>query len=215
MKRWALRILIVAAGAWLLAVSAVGAGQRVFRYKSEEGSYVYTTALPPQAASRGYEILNSAGQVVERVEGELSPEERAKREAEREAEQARRQAQEERLQKDRELLRMYSSPADVERAMDRRLASIDSAIETLRANILRLQAQRRNLESRAARLERTGQEVPRELFKNLEIVEAEITDLREQIEARREEKARTRESYLADKKRLRTLLSRSSRSAER
>ena len=193
-----LSIVLLLAG---LAMPAAAA-QRVYRYEGEDGSYVYTTQLPPEAVRRGYDVLDTDGRVGDHVEGELTPEQRERRQAKLEAERAR----EERLARDRELLRMYSSPEDVERAMERRLASIEGAIETARANIRRVETRKRNLERRAARLERGGRPVPQELVGRIEAFEDDIAERKREIEARKRELERTRERYRADKRRVRQLL---------
>lgn len=194
------RLLLVALVTGV-AAAALGA-QHVYRYQSDDGSYVYTTELPADAVRRGYTVLNRDGQVVKRVEGELTPEQRARRQAELEAERQR-QA---RRRRDRELLRMYSSPEDVERAMRRRLATIQDAIATAQASIERVEMQKRSLEERAAQLERSGREVPRKLIARIAALEDDLGERRREVEARRRELDATRKRYHRDKARVRTLL---------
>lgn len=196
---------VVAALVLLLAQGPAGAAE-LFRYENEEGVVVLSSTLPPEVAARGYEVIDERGRVVRQVQRQLTPEEIRRREAEAAAAEAERLAAERRREKDRELLRLYGTPEDVTRALERRIASIEGAIRTVEGNIQRLRNQKRNLERRAADYERTGREIPEGLIDNIRVIDGQIDERQQEIEQRRAEIETTREEFARDRDRVRYLL---------
>lgn len=191
-----------------LCLAAADAAAQVFRYEEQGGGVVWSTSLPPEYADRGYEIYDARGQLVRKVAPQLTEAQLAARSrAEREA-RAREQAELEAYERDQRLMRLYSSASDVTRALQRRLAAIDGAINTTRGNIERLRVQQRSLEAQASAFERTRQPVSPEILRNLEIIDDQIEERLEEIEARKAEKDRMRQEFQADADRLRELYAR-------
>ena len=123
-----------------------------------------------------------------------------------EAEASERAAQAERLERrraDEELLRLYSTPEDVDRAMERKLASIEGAIDTVKANIQRLRTQKRNLQAQAAEIERSGQSLPQNILSGIRSIDDQIAEKEREIESRETEVLATRAGYETDRDRLR------------
>ena len=137
---------------------------------------------------------------------QLTPEEARQRDLELAQQAAQREAEEAQYRRDMELLRLYKSASDVERARDRRIATIESAIATTESNIQRLRTQQRNLETRAADAERAGVAVRPELIENLRIIEDQIEERQAEIANRRQQIAEITRDYAADTQRLRYLL---------
>jgi hypothetical protein len=199
---------VLALAAVTAALAPASAGAQVFRYVDDSGTIVWTTTLPPEYATRGYEVFDPSGRLIREVAPQLTAEELAARERELEEERRREALEQEAFERDQRLLRLYSSVADVDRALERRLRAIDNAIGTTRGNIERLRSQQRVLEAQAAEAERAGQPVGVETLRNLEIIERQIVERRDEIEAREAEKDRIREAFMADAERVRELYSR-------
>ena len=100
---------------------------------------------------------------------------------------------------------MYSSPEDVERARDRKLGSIRTAIAITDANLQRLLAQKQSIEHQGAQLERGGHTVSAELVKNLRIVSGQIRDRQAEIATRKAELASVRSAFDVSARRVREL----------
>lgn len=195
----------------LLLALVVGAAPcvqaaQLYRYENDEGVIVLSSTLPPRFATRGYTIIDERGRVLRVVPRQLTPEEIVAREAQRKVEEAERLAALERRRRDEELMRLYSSPEDVERAMGRQIASIQGAIDTVRSNIQRLRSQKRVLESRAADLERAGNPIPETLIEGIRDFDAQIAEKQREIDGRLAEIESTREAFAADEARVRYLL---------
>lgn len=201
------RAAFLALATFAAILGAAPAAAQVFRYVDESGTVVWTTTLPPEYAHRGYGVYDAAGRLIREVPPQLTPEQIAAREREREAERRREAREQEAFERDQRLLRLYSSVADVNRALERRLEAIDGAIGTTLGNIERLRGQQRALEAQAAAAERAGQPVSPETLRNLEIIQRQIVERHEEIEARKAEKARIREVFSADAERVRELYS--------
>lgn len=204
------RRLRAALGVGLLAGLALLSGAaysaELFRYRNSAGVVVLANTIPAEYATQGYTVIDHRGRVIRVVPRQLSEEElevRAQEEAaEREAEEARLA----RRRQDEELMRLYSTPEDVERAMARKVASIQGAIDTVNANIQRLLSQKRNLQTRAAEIERSGQPIPETVIAGMRSVDEQIAEREREIATREAEILATREDFAEDRERLRYLL---------
>ncbi|MEE4359885.1 MAG: DUF4124 domain-containing protein [Pseudomonadales bacterium] len=199
-----LETLLLPVLALLLGAPATAA--ELFRYENEDGIVVLSSSLPPQFATRGYTVIDERGRVVREVKRQLTPEEIRQREAARAAEEAERIAAEAQRARDEELVRLYGSPDDVTRAMERRVASIEGAIRTVESNIQRLRNQKRNLERRAADYERSGREIPEALIDNIRVLDEQVAERQEEIAQREREIEAARDEFARDRDRVRYLL---------
>lgn len=182
----------------------------VFRYKDENGVIVWSQTLPPEYAVGGYRIYDRSGRLIREVAPQLTEEELAQRARdERELIEAQQRAAAA-YERDKRLMRLYASADDVERAKERRLASIENAINTMRGNVQRLRVQRQNLESQAADVERTGARIPQSILDELDSLDRQISERREEIETRTREMADVVAEFDADAERVRELYSESS-----
>lgn len=173
-----------------------------YRYQNEDGRKVITQTLPPSVVSRGYEVLNDRGMVIQVVPRALTKEELAAQEA---AQQTQMQ-QAEQAARDKKLLAIFSSPKDAERALDRKLEALDVYINVTRGNITKLKNEFNAAQSQAAQNERAGQEVPDFLVRKMESFNRQITQAEESIEEKEQEKEVIRKEYQADIDRLTYLM---------
>ena len=108
------RRLLVGATLSALACASLAAGN-VYRF-NVDGQVVIKDSVPADLAPLGYDVLNSRGMLVKRVPRELTPEEIAERDRLKAEQEARNVRIEQRKQKDKDLMRIYSTVADVDRA---------------------------------------------------------------------------------------------------
>lgn len=184
----------------LIGGAAVGAdAAELYRYINDKGVTVLDRSVPPQYVSRGYEVLDSDGRVKQVVPAAPTREER-------EAAQAAELEQRRRNSADETLLRLYSSLADLDRAHGRQIQQIENLIATADADLLTLQSQRDDLQSRAAAQERAGREVDRQLLQQLREIEAEQGRLQRRIASNREEIDTVNGAFAERRQRLSQLL---------
>ncbi|MDX1588552.1 MAG: DUF4124 domain-containing protein [Oleiphilaceae bacterium] len=179
----------------LLVGLCAAANAQMYRYIDDKGRPVITNSLPQEVVSRGYEILNSQGRVIEVVPPALTEEQIAEKERERELERQRRAQEEARREADRSLLRKYSSADDAVRALQRSLREMFSLIRLKQGNITNIEGKLAEQENRAANLERQGREVPEQIFDNMERLESQKQDLKKEIATQLEEIETLREDF--------------------
>ncbi|SRR5690625_276 len=189
MKKFYLAAALCAA---LVSASGPWAAEKVYyRYTNEHGVTVINDRIPPEYVPLGYEVVTIGGTVVRTVAPAPSKEELERRAQEREL-------AEERQRQDAELRRRYSTVADILAAKERRLNTLQSNIAVLEGNVNSVRARARNMETRAAGLERSGREVPESILEGLASLNQEEQDLLQQIEQRTLEYQETAQSFDRD-----------------
>lgn len=130
------RFMIVIAVAALALPQAAEA--QSYRCTGKDGKKYYGATIPTQCIGVTVEQLSAQGVVVRRIEGQMTPEERAKREAEAKA-AAEKEAQErEDSRRNRALLATYQTEKDIEDARKRALDDNDKGVTEIQANIAQL-----------------------------------------------------------------------------
>lgn len=181
----------------LLLSGLVGAAE-LYRYVNDKGVTVLDRlGVPPEYIGKGYEVLNEQGRVVKVVPPAPSAEEMKHILAERA-----------RARSDAQLLRLYSTPEDVDLAKERKLAELDGIISVVKGNLLSLRTQQANLQSQAADHERAGREVPEYLKGQIENLKSEQVNLKRNIERYQQGRKQAATSFDADRDRLAELLER-------
>lgn len=184
----------------LLAIPAVvaaqpGAGQAVplelYRYANDKGVTVLDRQVPPEYVGQGYEVLNRQGRVIKVVPPAPSAEEMQKRLDDKA-----------KAGSDAQLLRLYASVDDVDRARERKLAELDGLIGVVRGNLQSLRTQQANLQSQAADDERAGRQVPAHLVAQIDNLKAEQQRLRKDIQRYQENRKQAEATFAADRARL-------------
>ena len=178
----------------------------LYRYTNDEGTVVIDHRIPPQYVARGYEILNEKGVVVEVVPRELTPEERASRDA---AEQlaAEAAAEQKRLREwDESLLLRYSTIEDIEAARERELRDLRIRLSILKSNKRSLKQQVETYQAQAADQERMGRVVDAKHLKAIEDLQGEIAITDRSIADREQEIAEVTADFQQDIDRFEQLL---------
>ncbi len=176
--------------------SAADSAMRFYRYVDAKGVTVLDRqGVPPDLISKGYEVLNDQGRVVQVVAPAPSLEERQRAIADKA-----------RASSDAQLLRLYSTTEDVDRAKARKLAELDGVISVARGNLASLKTQQANLQGQAADQERAGKQVPDHLVAQIENLKAEQAGLEGDIKRYLEGRKQAEASFDSDRARLQTLI---------
>ncbi|MGH8434910.1 MAG: DUF4124 domain-containing protein, partial [Pseudomonas sp.] len=155
-----------------LLLPALAGATELYRYVDAKGVTVLDRlGVPPEYISKGYEVLNDQGRVVKVVPPAPSVEEMRRQLADK--------AQ---ASSDAQLLRLYSTVEDVDRAKARKLAELDGVIGAAHGNLQSLRTQQANLQSQAADRERAGQQVPEHLVAQIDNLKAEQAGLQKGIQ---------------------------------
>jgi len=174
-----------------------------YRYRDDNGAIHIGYSVPPEFIENGYEILNENGLVVDVVLPKSVLDARANKILE-EAEARHQQALQ--TSKDEALLRFYSSPEDVERVRERKLLELQNFVDIQKANIIANRKRLAALQSEAAELERNGQSVSEKILQALDTLEHKISDAKQGIKLKEEEKDRAWLAFELDIERLNELL---------
>lgn len=204
MAAWASRVTLLLCllppVAALAAQSGSGEAEVYYRYLNDKGVPVLDRlGVPPEYIGKGYQVLNEQGRVIKVVPP-----------APTEAERQRLAEDKERAASDAQLLRLYSTVEDVDRALSRKLVEIDSLIGVARGNQQSLRTQQVNMQSQAAELERSGRKVPAHLVTQIDNLKSEQRQLDADIARYLETRQQAEASFSADRARLAELLSRRS-----
>lgn len=167
-----------------------------YRYIDDNGITVISRqGVPPNYIGNGYDVLNERGRVIRTIPRAPTAQER------QQMQEAKQQAQ-----YDRHLLRLYSTPEDVERARDRKLVEIDGLIALVRGNLHSVTSNKAQLLSKAANMERSGKKVPEDILLEIDKHEKTETKYLRDIEQYVLQKADIERGFAQDKQRIMQLL---------
>ncbi|OUS41482.1 hypothetical protein A9R00_00715 [Oleispira antarctica] len=193
-------------GALILALlSPVAFAAKVYRFKIDN-QLVIKDHIPAEYAQLGYDILNSQGMVVKRVQPAPTPEELTQIAAQQAITEARLERIRIRREADQALLRVYSKPADVERARQRNIDNIDGYISLQQRRIVDLTEKLERAQGRAANQERAGQEVPVDMRLEIAKLQNQIRESHTNVKIRKAEKNESTKGYADDYARMQILL---------
>lgn len=197
---------IVIAVLFLTWISDVQA--ELYRYENEDGITVLDSHVPARYVKNGYTILSMNGRVLEVVPRALTDQEIRERDRRLAEEERTARIERERRERDDMLMRLYATPADVIRARDAKIATIDSMIETQRGNIQRLDSQKRGLESSLAEIERAGGVIGKDRLARVRTLEKRIVQIEIEIDKKQTEKEDLKLSFADDLERVKELYGR-------
>jgi len=189
----------------LLALYPAHSQAELYKYANEDGVTVLDSHVPARYVENGYTILSLDGRVLEIVPRALTDEEIRVRDIRLAEERKRERIAREQKIADQNLLRIYSTPEDVIRARDTKLASIEGFINSSQSNLLRLETQKRDMESQLANIERSGGKISKERVSQVRTIENRIRQNEREIKEKRAEKEELAASFSADLKRVREL----------
>ncbi len=148
-----------------------------FRYKNENGHVVIVDQLSPYAIEHGYEIVDVSGRLIQKVGpaktlGEIKDEQSLLKEKKRQEKEKLKQ-----LQKDIELLRLFSSIRDIERVREGQLLGVEQRriVNSTDRNFLKIDLEA--LQKKAANYERAGTQIPVQLVESIQLKQEKISQL--------------------------------------
>ncbi|HIG42173.1 MAG: hypothetical protein ABGY96_16520 [bacterium] len=198
-----------ALAAIVLLVGVLFAGsvtaEELYRYINEDGVTVLDNHVPARYVDNGYTVLSLTGQVLEVVPRALSESEIQERNDKAVEQQHREKTEREQKIADQNLLRIYSTPDDVIRARDAKIASIEGFIEDSRSSLGRMNSQKRLIESQYADIERSGGNITDKQINQIRALENRISQNRSGIELKLSEIDVVRGSFATALKRVQEL----------
>ncbi|MDR6234533.1 DUF4124 domain-containing protein [Pseudomonas oryzihabitans] len=179
----------------LLALPLASPAAELYRYLDRNGTLVIDRqGVPPEYAGKGYDVLNEQGRVIRKVPPAPPAEELQRRE------QARQQAA-----ADAQLLKLYSSVEDVDRAKARKLAELDGLVAIKKANLDSAHQLQNQLMEQAAVQQRNGQALPADLQARLDAAAADQVRLQADLQRYAELRLSTIAAFDADRARMQRL----------
>jgi chromosome segregation ATPase len=197
-----MKVLVGALAVMWVSMSACA---ELYKYTNEDGVTVLDSHVPARYVKNGYTILSLDGRVLEVVPRALTPKERRERDQKLARQQKEEEAKKKQEISDQNLLRLYSTPEDVVRARDTKLASIKGFIQTSNENITRLEEQKRNIEASLADVERAGGTIDKNQLDRIHSIENRVGQIKQEIKDKQNEMTELRSSFAADLKRVREL----------
>ena len=166
---------------------------RLYRYKNDDNHWVIASSVPNDRVQNGYQVVDETGRLLEEVDPQRSAAEAAKYIAELEAKQKRDEAV-------RRINLLYGSEDDISHALTKALDSIDKSLTNTQANVRQLRSQRQRLETQAARIERAGSNLSDDLVNNIRLLNEQIDKLEAEMAQRRNQKDVERDRHARDRK---------------
>jgi hypothetical protein len=189
-ERSSMSIRRLGAGLLLLTLVAGPASANVlYRWVNDQGNKETAYAIPPDYVHRGYEILDkNSMRVLKVVPPELSAEEYEEKKR-MEAAKAACEAALDRVNF------LYERLSDIDAAEVRALRNLEGRIQSTQQNLTNARKRLELYETEAARLERQGQSITRELLADIERANRSIGTLELQIQQREAEKENKRVEF--------------------
>lgn len=159
----------------ILATPVVVAASNVYRF-NVDGQIIIKDMVPADLAPLGYQVLNGQGMVIRTVPRELTPSEIAGRDRKIEIERQYQLRIEKRKNSDRDLLRLYTSISDVERALKRKSDEVRAHIDLQKRRLVDMRNKLESAQQVAANMERRGQEVSADLKAEISQYQQTIKD---------------------------------------
>lgn len=190
-------VILVAAMLALAGGDALAAGKssssksstlRLYKYRNASGVLVIESAIPPEFARNGYQVVDGAGRVIQDVPA-------APTDAQKASEKQAQELSALSSRRDGELRKLYSSPQDAERLRDRQLEALSLKMDFTRGQLQQVSSKRRTDLEQAAKLERKGQAVPNNLRDSIGSLGRQVADLELQLKQLEGERVRIRGEF--------------------
>ena len=182
-----------------LAAAQPALGQKMYKCVDAKGKVYYTQLPPSECLGKGAEELSRQGQVVKRLEGALTPQQEAAREAERRKKQEDEIAAREERRRNQALLNTYSSEGDIEEARSRAIKDNELAVKEIEKRVEGALKRRKAFE--AEKEFYAKKPVPAKLQDDIKNNEIELKNQQELLAARKKQVAGINAKYDSDKKR--------------
>jgi hypothetical protein len=183
----------------ILLVAQPALAGSTFCCADANGRQVCSDVLPPQCYGRAYREISERGITTRRVDAPLTPEQRARKEAELKARQEEERRLLEQRRKDMALLNTYGSEQEIDGMRDRKLADIAAGMKQIEAKRAELLKKRQQLQAEMEFYR--NKPLPQELANALRTNEAELKAQDAAAEAKKQEMGAVRAKYAEEKRR--------------
>lgn len=179
----------------LCAFTAGVQAAQFYRWQDAEGNTYIQSYIPPEFVAGGYEVIDDNGVLLKTVAPQIS-------DAERLANEAAAISAEMQRARDEELLKLYRSPTDVDRAMKTWLSRMDMEVRVKRNRIRIKENEFDILQQRAADQEKAGQEVDSDLVGRMKGIQLELDQFDLEIREVELRQAQSKQSFMLDRERM-------------
>lgn len=180
----------------MLLPGAASAASMTYCCNDNAGRKICGDTLPQICYDRAYREISPSGRVTE-VEAPLTPEQRAKKDADLKAQRERAIREAEAKRKDRVLLDTYTKAEDIDARRDREIAAIEADIKRLREGEAEQVESRNKLEKQKA----SYGTVPKFLVEDLAMNASELANTRSLIDGKLRDIEAVKLRYAADRAR--------------
>ncbi|AIF46263.1 ABC transporter ATPase [Dyella japonica] len=156
-------VLVIALLALTAGLHAQNGSHYRYRWKDASGLPHYSDSLSSEAIKYGYDLVNDRGLVIQHVDRQLTPEERAAAQKAAEAKAATDRQAQQRTRDDQQMLNAYPDEATYKKGQQENLDNLEQQIATTRINLRTQEKALTDLLTRAGDLERAKQTVPKSL----------------------------------------------------
>jgi len=186
----------------MLVCAQVGAADRLYKWVDANGKVQYSDKPPMQPAEKGMTEINNRGMVVKQIEGALTPEQKAAREAQAEQKKLDDQKMVEAKRRDRALADSFNNVREIDAIRDRNLDQVQASIKS---DQQRLDATNHRLdvfEKQVATMESKKKKVPDDLRADIDNTKAEVAKLAANMKKKQDEIQQIKDKADSDKQRL-------------
>lgn len=180
----------------LMLLSPLAKGQ-IFCCTDASGRRICGDTLPQACFNRGYREIGRSGKVKE-VEAPLTPEQRAKRDAELKAQRDKTAAEAAARRRDQVLIESYSNLADLDKRRDRELSIVGEELKIARSRETLLLSEQARLEKQKLA---AGNKASKKLLNDLESNASELSNVRMVIASKQNEFDKQKGRFDSDRKR--------------
>ena len=178
------------------------AGDNSLRYKwiDGQGQAHFSDSLTQDALKFGYSVVNDQGMVVQRVQRQLSPEERAAAQKLAAQQAAAKRAADDQARADEQMMDAYPDEASYQASLQQALANMDQQIHTSKLNLRSQEEALTELLGRAAEFEHNKQPLPKFLQDGIAKQRGVVSDLQALLQhqqAQRDQAAQVQVQQLA------------------
>ncbi len=206
--RFVLSVLIALSLLAAMAVAAApanNADRNRFKWRDAGGNLHYGDALPTDAATLGYDVVNPRGLVIKHVDRAKTSAELAAAKAAEAKAQAEKAVIDAQARADAQLLSGYPQESDLKRAQQQQRDMLDQQVGAARISLRSQEQTLADLLGRAADAERSNKKIPDEQARQLATVRKQVDAQRLTVERRENERKQADVRFQSETQRYRQL----------
>ena len=167
-----------------------------YRYKDEKGDVVISRSIPTHKVKNGYEVLSSAGRVIEVVNRALTGKELSEQSAQNKQALSAKALKTQQREYDLQLLRRYSFVGDIESEKKRKVREMSVRVQILKGNLLSVRNELEVAYEQAAKVEQRGSKVSERKLKHIAGLEQKLMTTEQLMKKLQGDMEATRREYL-------------------